>query len=137
MQVMSLAYSRAVVSNEPHRFHLDPVTGKYRLEKPGPEENGKNDFVALGNVPGGEGRLNGHIRVSIEKRIGDPRHEAEPLFRDGPGGAKAGEGDSIMFYPDGTAEAAEIRLVDRGGFELNLKINPVTARVELKQKEGK
>jgi hypothetical protein len=37
----------------------------------------------------------------------------------------------IGFYPDGTADPAEIQLRDRQGFGLLLKISPVTARVRV------
>jgi hypothetical protein len=37
----------------------------------------------------------------------------------------------ILFNPDGTADAREIRLRDRDGFRLGLRINPVTARIHI------
>jgi predicted secreted protein len=39
--------------------------------------------------------------------------------------------DAISFYPDGTADAAEIQLRDRDGFQLLLQLNPVTGRVHI------
>ena len=53
------------------------------------------------------------------------------------GARPAGLGEVISFYPDGTADACEIRLEDREGFRLGLQINPVTARVRVLELERK
>ena len=45
--------------------------------------------------------------------------------------------ETIVFYPDGTADAREIRLEDRQGFRLALRINPTTARVRIVELERK
>jgi hypothetical protein len=42
---------------------------------------------------------------------------------------------AILFYPDGTAENREIVLEDKSGFRLALRLNPVTARVHIVEKE--
>ena len=38
---------------------------------------------------------------------------------------------TIELYSDGTADQAEILLQDREGFRLGLRINPITARVQI------
>lgn len=55
--------------------------------------------------------------------------KGETLFRD--------DDQSIVFYPDGTADAREIQLEDRDGFRLVLRINPTTARVQIMELERK
>ncbi|MDB6077847.1 MAG: hypothetical protein JWO82_1594, partial [Akkermansiaceae bacterium] len=40
-------------------------------------------------------------------------------------------------YPDGTADAWEIHLRDRAGFQLALRINPITASVHIVELEHK
>jgi len=37
----------------------------------------------------------------------------------------------VNFYPDGTADSVEVVLRDEAGFGLRLRIDPITARVEI------
>jgi hypothetical protein len=61
--------------------------------------------------------------------------DGDPLFvsSDAPpaaSGATAGSGPAlgVTFFPDGTADSAEILLRDQEGFGLRLRLNPITAR---------
>lgn len=49
----------------------------------------------------------------------------------GPGDVERGPPQSVSFYPDGTADRAEIELKDVDGYGLVLRVNPVTSRVRV------
>ena len=134
VSLMNLASSRAVSRNELLRVRLDKGTGKYALERQTGTGTRRNAFVPVRDLPGGEGKLDSRITIEIRQ----PGEAASPLEA-GPGTFEKGRLDSppsdrrdtIVFYPDGTADAGEIRLEDHSGFRLALRINPVTARVRI------
>ena len=110
VSAMNLAHSRAVTLQQMHRLVLDPTAGRFVVERRARSEEGAG-YVAMSDVPAGSGDLDKRITIQIHK-------EGE-------------EQDStrVAFYPDGTAEAADIILRDREGFQLALRINSITARV--------
>lgn len=130
---LNIATSRAVTTRQIHRIQFDPKTGGYVLEKLVPGGAGENEYTPLRGVPGSGGKINPRIAVEFQnandgQQTGlDP--EAAPAAGDAP--TSAVRNDMISFYPDGTADACEIRLEDRDGFRLGLRINPVTARVRI------
>jgi type II secretion system protein H len=134
VSLMNLASSRAVSRNELLRVRLDQGTGQYALERQTGVGTRKQSFVPLRDVPGGEGKLDSRIAIEIRQ----PGEAASPLEAE-PGTFEKGRLDSppgdrrdaIVFYPDGTADAGEIRLEDPSGFRLVLRINPVTARIRI------
>ncbi len=139
VSVFSLASSRAVSINQAHRFRLDHSTGKYLIEKRAHDRGREDDFVPAKDILGGEGTLDTRVTVEIHKsdtgsdteRPDTERLDTEPVAateRDLAGGERS---EGIVFYPDGTAESAEVLLRDREGFRLGLRINPVTSRVYL------
>jgi hypothetical protein len=65
----------------------------------------------------------------------DAAEEPAEDFAEDEGMPDPGQREAIVFYPDGTADRKEIVLTDREGFHLTLRINPLTARVELMEKE--
>jgi type II secretion system protein H len=137
MTVCSLAYSQAVTVNQMHRVRLDLRNGRYTVEKKarGGEQNGR--FVPLQDITGSEGALD--KRITIELRRLDEQPDTNPEERNPSGREeeeKSARGEVISFYPDGTADADEILLKDREGFELRLRINPTTARVRIVEKKG-
>jgi len=135
VNVFNLAYSRAVTVNQLQRVRLDPGTGRYLLErrvKAGPGENG---FAPVRDVPGGEGKIDSRISMELrrpEDVLPDGSDQAAPPVS---GGVTAIWDQAIAFYPDGTADAGEVLLQDREGFRLALRINPITARVDVVQLE--
>lgn len=126
--VFDLAYSRAVSLNQLRRVRLDEKTGRYLVEKQ-VSENGMESYVPADDVPGNKGRLDSRITVEFLQPGEDPQTN-ENLIEPPASTVDAG-GVAISFYPDGTASAGEIRLRDREGFRLALRINPVTARVHV------
>jgi len=134
VSVFDLAYSRAVSGRQIHRVRIDPASGKYVIERTVYDGENGGGLVPVRDVPGGEGEIDFRISilVSPSEESLDPAMEAEPEPEQ-----KAGDehGDSqrnsIAFYPDGTADAREILLQDRDGFQLALRINPITSRIRL------
>jgi type II secretory pathway pseudopilin PulG len=135
INVCHLTYSRAVSHNQVHRLQLDEHTGKYFVEKRVRETDQGGDFVRVQDVSGLEGELDKRITIQIRQ----PGEEASPSpSPDGtapetvePGPQLLDSNTGIVFNPDGTADAREIRLRDREGFRLGLRINPVTARIHI------
>ena len=133
VSVLNLASSRAVSLNQLHRVRLDPKSGRYLIERQAGQEERGRGFVPVRDVPGSRGELDPRIVIEIRKSTGDS--PAEPGVGSSPDGEpdrpRPDGGDTIAFYSDGTADASEVRLRDRDGFRLALRINPVTARVRL------
>ena len=130
VSTFELASSRAVSLNQSHRVQLDEHSGRYLITRK-TRVGGREDYVPLKDVAGGAGQLDDRIAVEI-------RHPGEMAAAGAVGEPAAGgvsqapaEPGSISFYADGTADAAEITLRDRAGFQLVLQLNPVTARVHL------
>ena len=135
VNAFNLGYSQAVTLNQIHRVRLDRKNGRYFVEKKA-EEKGSG-FIPVGDLPGGEGKLDTRISIEI-RRAGEtpaaaPEPEAPLVSQDD---SRIRNGDEpIVFYPDGTADSGEVRLRDREGFRLALRINPITARVDIVELE--
>jgi len=132
INVFDLACSRAVSLNQTRRVLLDETTGRYQVEKQ-VMENGQETFVPADDVQGEKGRLDSRITMEFRQpmEISPDENVSAPF----PVSGNAPSGTTITFYPDGTADAGEIVLRDRGGFRLGLQINPVTARVRVIEME--
>ena len=115
VDVLNLANSRSVTLNQVFYVRLDTKEGKYLIE---PQHRASAAAKQLAAFEGVFDR-----RVSVELR----RVEAS--------GAESAESERdlarITFYPDGTADGRELLLRDRQGFQLGLRINPITARVQI------
>ncbi|HZL43148.1 MAG TPA: prepilin-type N-terminal cleavage/methylation domain-containing protein, partial [Verrucomicrobiae bacterium] len=137
VNVFGIAYSRAVSLNQVHRVRLDPASGRYMIEK---AVSGRaslraagqsEEFIPIQDVPGSQGTLDTRISIQIRSVIEMPMNlSGEPARAEQVTGADEPV-DTISFYPDGTADGRELVLRDRDGFGLSLRINPITARVEL------
>jgi prepilin-type N-terminal cleavage/methylation domain-containing protein len=125
VNVFNLASSRAVGFDRLYRVRFDTQTGHYAVECR-TRDGTREDFVPLKDVAGAEGQWDSRIAVEI-RPADDTPSENNP----GLGPAEQNVPDTISFYPDGTADAAEIRLRDRDGFQLLLQLNPVTARIRV------
>ena len=131
-----IAYSRAVTVQQPHRVRLDKITHRYAIERRVREMHG-NGFVPVRDLPGGEGTLDARISIEFRKPGEDVSVPSDSAsLRSSQSEALLHDGDEgILFYPDGTADAQEIQLQDRDGFRLAIRINPTTARVQIKELE--
>jgi type II secretion system protein H len=129
----SLASSHAVSLNQAHRLRLDRNGGHYSIERRGLERGTGGRFIPARDVIGGEGDLDRRISIELHRTADDTiaagEEEPSPALRKSPPSDR--HEDSVVFYPDGTADATEIVLRDRDGFRLALRINAVTARVQI------
>jgi prepilin-type N-terminal cleavage/methylation domain-containing protein len=124
VNVFSLASSRAVGLGQCYRVKFDTQAGRYAVERQIHDGTGM-DFVPLKDS-GAEGGLDPRIAITIT-----PADENSPENDLGSNPADQSLPSAISFYPDGTADAMEIRLRDRDGFQLLLALNPITARVRV------
>ena len=125
VSLCQLANSRAITLNKTHRLRFERTSGRYFLERQ--TDNSASDFRPLTELSGMEGVLERRLVVEIQKAIEDPASANPWIAPSAP--------DTIAFYPDGTAEQAEILLRERSGLRLALRINPVTARVQIIESE--
>jgi Tfp pilus assembly protein FimT len=133
VNAFSLAYSRAVSQNEIHRVRLETRTGHYFIEKRIGTGAIQDEFMKVKDVPGCEGELDKRVAIQIrsvndEPATGPETTAPEPRQREQPSPAPV---QAITFYPDGTADGAEVLLRDREGFRLGLRVDAVTSRVRL------
>lgn len=125
VNVFNFASSRAVSLDQRYRVKFDTQNGQYTVERQIHDGAGL-DFAPLKDVSGAEGKVDSRIAVEInlpDEGSSENNSNVAPADQNAP--------DTISFYPDGTADAAEIRLRDRDGFQLLLQLNPVTARVHV------
>ena len=132
VNVFSIASSRAVSLNQLHVVRINATTGRYEIVRQVQAQGKRAEFAPLKNVSDSSGELDNRIAVEVHKtneQDSDKPDEQAPLSTDQaenqipPGG--------VAFYPDGTAEAAEVLLHDRAGFGLRLRISPITARIQI------
>ena len=137
VNIFSLAYSQAVSLNQVHLVRVERQTGHYVIERRQRGQGKRTEFVPLKDVPGCAGELDNRITIEVHKQneMASENAEREPGSAAVIESEDQARGDTIAFYPDGTAEAAEILLRDRAGFGLRLKIDPITARVEILERE--
>lgn len=137
VDVFSLANSHAISVNQLHRVRLDRKNGRYFIERTAREGEQGRGFVPGPEIPGGEGAIDNRISIEILKAAEDSTDLIEQRTPSGPGdNSRNGQRDAtVSFYADGTADAQEIRLRDREGFGLALRINPITARVHIVELE--
>jgi type II secretion system protein H len=121
----NMAASRSVSLNQLCRLNLNTHTGEYVVERQR-QEGGRMAFEPVKDLPGGKGTLDSRITLAVAAPA-----PAAPGDAEAPPTTDAAAPDAISFYPDGTADAAEIKLRDRDGFELILQINPITGRVHV------
>jgi type II secretion system protein H len=134
VDVLTLANSSAITTSRPLVVQLDIRGSRYRIQKGsrGSEQAGN---TSTQEVTGGEGNIDPRISVRVRKVEEEPDEDSEPVSESRKDSDQpAPEGD-ISFYPDGTADAAEIQLRDRDGFRLALRINPATSRVQIVEME--
>ncbi|MBU6402069.1 MAG: prepilin-type N-terminal cleavage/methylation domain-containing protein [Verrucomicrobia bacterium] len=137
IDVFGLAYSRAVTLNQVQRVRLDRQTGRYTVEQSRTEDGQASGFAPVRDVPESQGLLDPRITLEIQTArdstglgsAGDTRFVSGADLAFGP------REDAISFYPDGTADAAQVLLRDRAGFRLILRLNPITARAQVIARE--
>jgi type II secretion system protein H len=136
INVFNLAYSRAVTANQLQRVRFDLGNGSYVMEKHVRVGLGESGFAPVRDVPGGEGKIDSRISMELHRPgegLSDGSDQGEQTASKD--NSTTVRDEAIAFYPDGTADAGEILLQDRDGFRLALRINPITARVNIVELE--
>lgn len=134
--MFDLASSQAISRNQTYRVHFERSTGRYQLEAQKQDPYGRPAFVPMHDVYGAEGTLDNRINFELRAQEASPE-EAGPDTPPNAAGEMAMMDEAIGFYPDGTADARDVILRDRSGFQLALHVNPVTARVRIIELERK
>ncbi|HLH55213.1 MAG TPA: GspH/FimT family pseudopilin [Verrucomicrobiae bacterium] len=127
VNVFKLAYSRSVSLNQPHVVRIEQKTGHYVVER---RSSGRKNpgWEPLKDVAGSSGAIDSRIVVEVRKETDSDRTDADSSLNSGRQDAPE---NGITFYPDGTADGAEVLLRDQAGFALRLRVDPITARVEI------
>ena len=123
----NMAASRSISLNQLCRLNLNTQTGSYVVERQR-RDGGRVGFEPVRDLPGGGGTLDSRISMTVAAPSLAPPDDAVA-----PPTMGTATADTISFYPDGTADPAEIKLRDRDGFELILQINPVTGRIRVEE----
>ncbi len=124
VDVCSLANSRAVSLGQTHRVRFDRSSGQFLLEAQPRRSSRAAPFQPVRDLTGNAGKVD--QRINLEIRPSDSASGLEVSSAPLPAAP-----DTIAFYPDGTADSAEIQLSDRSGVTLALRLNPVTARLRV------
>lgn len=126
IDVFGLASSRAVARSQTHRVRLDPASGRFALESQSGRPSRGAPFVPVRDLSGSEGTLDHRVTLDLRPFGAVPMTEGSR-----PMSGAVPRSDTITFHPDGTADAVELILRDRVGIALALRVNPVTARVQV------
>ncbi|HUR44315.1 MAG TPA: type II secretion system protein [Candidatus Saccharimonadales bacterium] len=136
IEVLNLANSQAVSLNQVHKVIFDSRLHRYSIEQSvhGREEHGGSP---QGDLAGGSGEIHTSLSIELQKmEAAATEREDEPDSEKAQDEAATDRRqDAIAFYPDGTADATELLLKDREGYKLVLRINPITARVQVVEQE--
>jgi len=130
IDAFAMASSRSVSLNQTHRLRLDRSAGRYVLEQKSGGDARRPRFQPVQDNSTGSGRIDSRVRWELRPNVSAPMPSPSD---NGPASLPqaASPPDAIQFFPDGTAEAAELILEDRTGVRLALRINPVTGRVRI------
>jgi len=132
VNVFKLAYSQAVSFNQEHVVRIEEKTGHYVVERRVRDPQNHAGFAPLKDISGSSGDIDNRITIKVRRTGDDGVEDVEPGGASGPMAERGSRpGNALSFYPDGTADAAEVVLRDRAGFGLRLRLDPVTARVEI------
>jgi type II secretion system protein H len=133
VNVLTLANSSAITTSTLHVVQLDLKNGHYRIRRNALKTEDASSIPET-EVPGGKGEIDTRISVQLRKIEEEPDEDAGPANSKDEV-EKADPSRGIAFYPDGTADGAEILLRDRDGFRMALRINSATARVQIVEME--
>ena len=126
--LMRLASSQSLATNRPCRVRILSENRRYVLETQQDGVEGRAGYQPAEQLPGYSGTLPETIRIRLidnPERTAPPSKAARFL-------AATNRGDAVHFYPDGTADARIVELVDRDDFRLQLRVHPTTARIAVR-----
>jgi type II secretion system protein H len=121
IDVCDAASNQAVATHQAQTLRIDVKSGRFSLQPKAREVNERGAAIT-------QGELDQRIALLIR----EPQREEES---DGPNDVEDSDTpaqmDTIVFYPDGSADGREFLFKDRAGVELLLRINPMTSRVRV------
>jgi hypothetical protein len=121
IDVCDAASNRAIAAHQAQTLKIDVASGKFLVNAKASSQVESEDRDVI------EGELDKRISLMIR----------EPAREEGAEEPEAPvKRDTIMFYPDGTADARDFLLRDRAGVELLLRMNPTTSRVRIIEMAG-
>jgi len=115
IDVCDAASNRAIAAHQAQALRIDAKSGHFLVRA-------KADDLDEPNATVTEGDLDTRISVTIRESQRDEESD-DP--------ERPAQMDTVMFYPDGSADAREFLFRDRAGVELALRINPATGRVRI------
>ncbi len=133
VSAFNLASSRAISVNRPYRIRSARFKPRYFLER---SRRGGREFFAAKDTASGTGKLDSRIAIKLmEPGISAPDDAGQPaadMPSEQPSVPTAFSEDAVTFYPDGTADRCELQLTDKDGYKLEMRVNPVTSRIQVK-----
>lgn len=122
----NLANARAVSLNEPHLLTIEVAQRRFTVHRNvRDEEEGLRQVTELS---GADGAIDERISIRLETADESlPEEQQEPPDED----RERAQPHVIRFYPDGTADPAEIVLRDRLDGELRLRMSTSTSRLRI------
>jgi Tfp pilus assembly protein FimT len=132
LNVFKVAYSQAVSQNQIHVVRIVEKTRHFAIERRVQSPGRSAEFAPLNGISGSSGDLDDRITVEIRK-TNDPADENSQRDTSSVLDSErvAANQNVLTFYPDGTADGAEVLLRDSSGAGLRLRLDPITARVEI------
>jgi type II secretion system protein H len=121
LDLSALASSRAVTTGKEQQIRFDTAHASYDLGEAKSSMDG--EFAAEKSFEKG----NWDSRIVLELR----RSELEPSEGEEIEENPKSKPNALSFFSDGTADAKEIRLHDRQGISITLKMNATTARFKI------
>ena len=120
IDVCDAASNRAIAAQQTHVLKIDAASGHFAVRAKAREIDEKEAFLT-------EGDLDQRIALSIREPARAEDSDADESEKS----EQASELGTVMFYPDGSADAREFTFRDRAGVEVVLRINPTTSRVRI------
>jgi type II secretion system protein H len=120
IDVCDAASNRAIAAQQAQVLKIDAASGHFAVRAKAREIDEKEAFLT-------EGDLDQRIGLKIR----EPAHVEDSDADESEQSEQPTELGTVMFYPDGSADAREFTFRDRAGVEVVLRINPTTSRVRI------
>lgn len=127
------ASNQSITLNVPHRVRFDSSHTKFMIERRAPITESETGYLPA-KISGNRGEMDSRIRIEIHEQELE-LDENEDYQAESDEAEEQIDLDHIQFNTDGTAQRREIRLRDRMGFGIALRINPITSRIKIVELE--
>jgi type II secretion system protein H len=121
IDVCDAASNRAIAIHQAQALRINTTSGKFFVKGKLAESTEAQ--------PADQQVIEGELDKRVALVIREPERGEDVEVEEEP--EKPVESDTIVFYPDGSADAREFLLRDRAGVELLLRMNPTTSRVRI------